>query len=249
MENLRIFFEQNSIDFSSEKELRFEKYMEGILAANEHVNLTAITERNEFVRKHFLDSLLCADSDEFINAQTIIDVGTGGGFPGVPLAIAFPEKNFVLMDSLAKRLKIIDELTEQIGIGNVKTIHGRAEDLAKKNFTDNQGNPLRENFDICVSRAVANMSTLTELCLPFVKVGGCMIAYKGPDAEKEISESGKAIEILGGRLNRISRPAILISEESDHEISEHRLVFIDKIVETPERYPRKAGKPAKDPIR
>ena len=155
MNNLEILLDKLGIDYCNDTISKFEEYMKGILEKNKYVNLTAITDRDEFIRKHYIDSLLCADSDEFINSQSVIDVGTGGGFPGIPLAIAFPEKDFILIDSLNKRIKIINELCEYIGITNVKAIHGRAEELARKK-------EYREHFDVCVSRAVANMSTLAE---------------------------------------------------------------------------------------
>ena len=171
MNNFREIFRKLDIAFSPDKEDKLSGYMDEILELNQHINLTAITDRDEFIRKHYIDSLLCVSYDEFKNAKNIIDVGTGGGFPGVPLAVAFPEKNFVLIDSLNKRIKIINELCEKLGIMNVRAVHGRAEELARKK-------DMRDSFDLCVSRAVANMSTLTEYCLPFVKKGGCFIAYK-----------------------------------------------------------------------
>lgn len=214
----------------------FRKYMDGILYWNEKVNLTAITDRNEFIDKHFVDSLIPAEREEFKNATKIIDVGTGAGFPGIPLAILFPEKEFVLMDSLSKRLKIIDELCNAIGINNVTLVHARAEDLANnKNH--------REVYDICVSRAVANLSTLSEYCLPFVKKGGYFLAYKGRDAEEEYENAKNAIKILGGNLMEIYLSK-LISSDYDHKI-----MFIKKEKNTPSKYPRKAGTPSKEPLK
>ncbi|MCQ2546350.1 MAG: 16S rRNA (guanine(527)-N(7))-methyltransferase RsmG [Clostridia bacterium] len=212
------------------------QYMDCILEKNESVNLTAITDREEFVQKHFLDSLSCVEAEEFLEADRIIDVGTGGGFPGIPLAVCFPEKKFVLMDSLAKRINIIRELCVKLGIENVSVVHGRAEDLGRQ-----EG--LREAFDLCVSRAVANMSTLCEYCLPFVRKGGWFIAYKGPDCKSEIDDALGAIRVLGGRLDRI--------DASDFRVKEgynHRLVFVNKAENTPEKYPRKAGTPSKKPL-
>ncbi|MDO4176671.1 MAG: 16S rRNA (guanine(527)-N(7))-methyltransferase RsmG [Bacillota bacterium] len=211
-------------------------YMECILEKNESVNLTAITDREDFVQKHFVDSLSCANEGEFLNADRIIDVGTGGGFPGIPLAVCFPEKEFVLMDSLAKRINIIRELCVKLGIENVSVVHGRAEDLGKQ-----EG--LRESFDLCVSRAVANMSTLCEYCLPFVRVGGCFIAYKGPDCESEINDALGAIRVLGGKLDRLDEPNSRAQKGYNH-----RLAFINKVEATPEKYPRKAGTPSKKPL-
>ena len=166
---------------------QYEKYMEGILLWNEKINLTAIKEREDFIIKHFVDSILCCNFPEYVNAESVIDIGTGAGFPGVPLAIIGQDKEFVLADSLHKRLKVIDDLTASIGLDNVTTVHGRAEELARNR-------DYREKFDLCVSRAVANMSVLTEYCLPFVRVGGFLLAYKGPDAEKEMGQAEKAIK-------------------------------------------------------
>lgn len=220
-------------------------YMEHILAANENINLTAITEREEFIAKHIIDSLSCMALPQYEEAETVIDVGTGGGFPGVPLAVASPEKRFLLLDSLNKRLKVVSEICEELGIENVETIHGRAEELASAGSrpSKNGGNSdLRESFDLCLSRAVADLKVLCELCLPFVKVGGCFIAYKGADCEKEVDSASKAIEILGGRLlDVVPQPAVA-------GMDEHNLVIIKKEAPTDPRYPRRAGKPERSPL-
>lgn len=215
---------------------KFSSYMEGVLRWNEHVNLTTITEREEFIVKHFIDSLICLDYPEYEDAGKIIDVGTGAGFPGVPLAIASPDKYFVLMDSLNKRLKIIDELCHQAEIANVTTIHARAEELAKNKSH-------REMYDLCVSRAVANMAVLAEYCLPFIKVGGFLLAYKGPDASAEVKDAEKALSLLGGRAEEI-RQGNLAEFGIDHKV-----VVIKKIKNTPSKFPRKAGTPAKEPLK
>ncbi|HIV80267.1 MAG TPA: 16S rRNA (guanine(527)-N(7))-methyltransferase RsmG [Candidatus Avanaerovorax faecigallinarum] len=208
-------------------------YMKGILEWNEKVNLTAIKNPGEFVIKHFFDSFPAAKLPEFRNAETIIDVGTGGGFPGVPLAALCPEKKFVLADSLAKRLRVIDKVALESGITNITTVHGRAEDLGR--------NPdYRETFDVCVSRAVASLPVLLEYCLPFVKVGGTFIAYKGPEAEEEIKISSGALKKLGGKIDRIV-------DASDGTYS-HNLIVITKSSSTPKAYPRKAGTPSKTPL-
>ncbi len=208
-------------------------YMKGILEWNEKINLTAIKNPGEFVIKHFFDSFPAAMLPEFRNAETIIDVGTGGGFPGVPLAALCPEKRFVLADSLAKRLRVIDAVANESGITNITTVHGRAEDLGR--------NPdYRETFDVCVSRAVASLPVLLEYCLPFVKVGGTFIAYKGPEAEEEIKISSAALKKLGGKIDRVV-------DESDGTYS-HNLIVITKSSSTPKAYPRKAGTPSKTPL-
>lgn len=211
----------------------YERYMEGILQWNEKINLTAIKDREEFVTKHFIDSLLCCNFPEYGNAESVIDIGTGAGFPGVPLAIISQDKEFVLADSLNKRLKVIDELTASLGLDNITTVHGRAEELAKNK-------KYRQKFDVCVSRAVANMAVLAEYCLPFIRVGGYLLAYKGPEAEKEIKDGEKAIRLLGGRVERIA--AVNLAG------FDHNIIVIEKIKETPAKYPRKAGTPAKEPI-
>ena len=215
---------------------KYQQYMDGVLDWNEKVNLTNITDPEEFIIKHFIDSIICVDYPEFEEALKVIDVGTGGGFPGVPLAIAAPDKEFVLMDSLTKRLKIIDELCGQIGIGNVTTVHARAEELAKNKAH-------REQYDLCVSRAVANMAVLAEYCLPFIKVGGCLMAYKGPDADREVEEARKALFLLGGQVEEI-REGNLKEFGIDHKV-----VIIKKVKNTPSKFPRKAGTPAKEPLK
>ena len=208
-------------------------YMKGIFEWNEKINLTAIKNPGEFVIKHFFDSFPAAMLPEFRNADTIIDVGTGGGFPGVPLAALCPEKKFVLADSLAKRLRVIDAVAIESGITNITTVHGRAEDLGR--------NPdYRETFDVCVSRAVASLPVLLEYCLPFVKVGGTFIAYKGPEAEEEIKISSVALKKLGGKIDRVV-------DESDGTYN-HNLIVITKSSSTPKAYPRKAGTPSKTPL-
>lgn len=235
MKNLKMIFDSLDMEFTDKKEKQFFEYMNLLLERNKYINLTAITDRDEFIKKHYIDSVLAAKTDELKNAKTIIDIGTGGGFPGIPLAIAFPDKKFVLIDSLNKRIKIINELAETIGIDNVTAVHGRAEELARKK-------DYRESFDVCVSRAVANMSTLSEYCIPFIKLRGYFIAYKGPDCEKEVAASAKAVKTLGGRIMRIDD---CVFENIDFD---HRLVIIEKEKSTVSKYPRKAGMPSKEPI-
>ncbi len=243
MQSLTDIMKQLNIDNAQAKATILYRYMEGILDWNEKVNLTAITDREEFVRKHYIDSLLCVDADVFREARTVIDVGTGGGFPGVPLAVCYPEKDFVLMDSLAKRLRIVDELCLKLGIKNVKTLHGRAEELARQKG-------IRDTFDLCVSRAVANMSTLSEYCLPFVKAGGHFVAYKGPDCEKEVNNASKAIKLLGGKLEKTVNvsESDVFSEEGVFSEFDHNLVYVKKTSATPKAYPRQAGTPAGEPL-
>ncbi|WP_245156625.1 16S rRNA (guanine(527)-N(7))-methyltransferase RsmG [Clostridium aminobutyricum] len=236
MKQLEKALDTLSIPYTEEMIDKFERYMQLVLEWNEKVNLTAITEREEFIKKHFIDSVLCYSFPEMKKAQTVIDVGTGAGFPGIPLALVYPEKKFVLMDSLNKRLKIIDQICSDLDIQNVKTLHGRAEDLGKSKM-------YREKYDICVSRAVANLATLSEYCLPFIKVGGAFLAYKGNKAEEEIKEAEKAIHLLGGKLME-ERQVKLDDFDLDHHIR-----VISKCKNTPAKFPRKAGTPSKEPLK
>ena len=231
MEQLRDLIKAVNDKDAERKEDQLLQYMELVLERNQHVNLTAITDRDEFIRKHYIDSLAAAALPEFQAAETVIDLGTGGGFPGVPLAIVFPEKQFTLVDSLNKRIRIIQEFCETLGIRNVTAIHGRAEDLG-------QQEDLRESFEACVSRAVADMRVLAEYCLPFVKVGGAFIAYKSSDCGEELQGAKRAIGLLGGGACRLD------SAESE----EHLLVAIPKYKPTPKQYPRRAGTPGKKPL-
>lgn len=251
MQKLKDFLIQINMENVDSKAEILERYMDEVLLWNEKINLTAITDREEFIQKHFIDSLLCADSDEMKRAEYIIDVGTGGGFPGVPLAVCFPLKRFVLMDSLAKKLRVVDEICEKLGIVNVETLHGRAEDLGRHE-------EYREQFDLCVSRAVANMSTLCEYCLPFVKKGGCFIAYKGPDCESELGDASDAIRILGGKLVKTMKSS---NDNASPDVTgglpgiaprelpfNHTLVYVDKVKNTGKKFPRQAGTPGKTPL-
>ena len=232
---LKKTLEAINIENSQELIEKFRIYMEGVLEWNEKVNLTTITDPDEFAIKHFVDSIICANYPEYINAVKIIDVGTGAGFPGIPLSIISPEKEFILMDSLNKRLKIIDELCQRADIKNVVTLHARAEELAKNKAH-------RERYDLCVSRAVANMAVLAEYCLPFIKVGGFLMAYKGPEAENEVREAEHALYLLGGRAEE-SRNGNLKEFGIDHKV-----VVIKKVSNTPSKYPRKPGTPTKEPL-
>ena len=214
---------------------KFEKYMESVLSWNGKVNLTAITDRSEFITKHFIDSLCCLDHQQFQDAKTVIDIGTGAGFPGLPLAIVSPDKEFLLVDSLNKRIKILNEIIEELGLENVRAVHGRAEELARRK-------EYREKFDICVSRAVSRLSVLSEYCLPFIRKNGWLIAYKGPDADHEVEDASKALGILGGKVMEISN-----TDMQKFGVS-HRIVYIRKTMNTPGTYPRKAGTPDKKPL-
>ena len=211
----------------------YERLTEYILDWNTKINVTAIRDPKEFYEKNIEDSLAITALPEFTSANRILDLGTGGGFPGLPLAIAYPEKEFILMDSVAKKLKVVASAVSEFGLENVDVVNMRAEDLAR-------WPAYRESFDLVVSRAVSNMTTLSEYCLPFVKVGGCFIAYKTEDAEEEIKNAEKAIGILGGKLERIA--------PDGREGSGHVFAVVSKNKTTPPKYPRKAGLPLKKPL-
>ena len=235
MELLQKTLVQLNISTERETILKFEKYMRLVLRWNEKVNLTAIKEEKDFIKKHFVDSILCADFDEFKKAKTVVDVGTGAGFPGVPLAILFPEKEFLLIDSLDKRMKIVRDLIETVEIPNVTALHGRAEDLA--------ANPAyREQFDVCVSRAVAKLPVLAEYCLPFVRTGGFFLAYKSAGTEKERLRAENASRRLGG--GKIEEKRLSLAGVDGG----HIFFVVEKIADTPAKYPRKAGIPSKRPL-
>ncbi len=236
-------------DFSSfgieltDKQLdQFNKYYEMLIKWNEVMNLTAITEFEDVCKLHFVDSISACKYFDFSEKEySLIDIGTGAGFPGVPLKIVFPYLNVTLFDSLNKRLKFLDEVINELGLneeGSITTLHGRAEDFAIK-----KENSLRETYDIAVSRAVANMATLSEYCLPYVKVGGRFIAYKSEKASEELSGAKGAIHLLGGKL-------VDTQEFTLPETDVHRTIcIVEKIESTSKKYPRKAGVPSKQPLK
>lgn len=214
-------------------------YYEMLVEWNEKMNLTAITEYEEVMKKHFVDSLSLVKAydmgkDEF-PACSLIDVGTGAGFPGMVLKIAFPEWKVTLLDSLNKRIQFLDAVIQRLELTEIRAVHGRAEDYAKEEA-------YREKYDLCVSRAVANLATLSEYCLPFVKEGGLFISYKSGQTEGEVKTAEQAIRILGGRIKE--RKEFMLP---DTDIS-RTLIVIKKEKPTPKKYPRKAGLPSKQPI-
>ncbi|MBN1069393.1 16S rRNA (guanine(527)-N(7))-methyltransferase RsmG [Clostridium botulinum] len=224
------------LELSKEQYEKFIIYKNLLQEWNEKVNLTAITEDEEIIKKHFIDSIKAFKREEFKEAKTLIDVGTGAGFPGIPVAIMNENIQVTLLDSLNKRVNFLNLVTEKLGLKNVVAIHSRAEDGARQKN-------LRESFDIATSRAVANMSVLSEFCLPYVKINGHFIALKGPAVEEEIKDSDKAITTLGGQLLDICEVEI-----EDTELK-HNLVVVKKIKECPKVYPRKAGNVTKKPIK
>lgn len=229
-------FEKIDIILSEMQISQFEMYYELLIEKNKVMNLTAITEFREVVQKHFIDSVMIHKLTKPQKGEYWLDLGTGAGFPGIPLKIVYPEADFLLLDSLNKRILFLNEVIEKTGLEGIHAIHGRAEELAKKQ-------EYREKFDYCVSRAVANLASLSEYCLPFVRVGGCFIPYKSGKIKDEIKESEKAVRILGGV---IEEQADFILPDSDIQRS---LLKIRKQSVTPKKYPRKAGTPAKEPIR
>lgn len=224
------------LDLTEKQYNQFITYMKLLQEWNEKINLTAITEDEEVIKKHFIDCIKAFKSNAVQNAKNIIDVGTGAGFPGLPIAIMNPDINVTLLDSLNKRINFLNTVVAQLGLKNVTTIHSRAEDGARKP-------ELRENFDVATSRAVANMAVLSEFCLPYVRLNGYFVALKGPAIEDELKEGQKAITTLGGNLENIIEVNI---EESDLK---HNIVEIKKVNKCPKTYPRKAGTINKKPIK
>lgn len=212
---------------------QFLKYAELLVEWNNNINLTAITDDEGIVTKHFLDSLTPLLTGEI--KDSVIDVGTGAGFPGFPVKIANPDVKLTLLDSLNKRIKFLQTVADELGLDNVECIHSRAEDGGRNK-------KLREKFDVCVSRAVANLAVLAELCLPFVKVGGVFMALKGPLADEEIETGKKAIHTLGGEITGVVDFDIPFTDLN------HKIIMIKKVRHTPMQYPRKAGTPTKSPI-
>lgn len=235
MEQLKKKSEMLDIALSEEQLQQFLAYYEMLIEKNKVMNLTAITEKEEVIDKHFIDSISLNKAMDVTKALKILDLGTGAGFPGIPLKIAYPNLELTLLDSLNKRIKFLDEVIEVLGLEGIVTIHGRAEDYAKQLS-------YREQFDICVSRAVANLATLSEYCLPYVKEGGCFISYKSGSVEEELEQSKKAIFELGGKVKEVIAFTL---PETDIE---RTFVVIEKVRKTPKKYPRKAGLPSKEPI-
>lgn len=225
--------EELHISLSKEQMNLFMQYYELLIETNKVMNLTAITEFDEVIEKHFLDSLSLCKIYDLNRSVRILDMGTGAGFPGIPLKIAFPELDIVLADSLNKRIKFLQEAIDKLQLKKVETIHARAEELGRdKNY--------REQFDLCVSRAVANLCSLSEYCLPFVNEGGKFISYKSGEIEDEVNQAKKAVHTLGGKIEDVYKFDLYDQKRS--------FVIIEKIKKTPKAYPRKAGTPTKSPL-
>ena len=227
---------QLDLDLDDKSIEAFKIYKGLLIEWNKKINITTITDDVEIDTKHFLDSLTPLSTGLFYGSKKVIDVGTGGGFPGVPLKIYNSELEVTLLDSLNKRIKFLEEVIEKLKLAkNIEAIHGRAEEFSRTV-------EYREAYDICVSRAVASLDTLSEYCLPFVKVGGHFISMKGPDVEEEIKLSKNAIKTLGGNVVKTEKIKIPLSD------IEHSLIIIEKIKQTPTKYPRGGGKPRKKPL-
>ena len=235
-EELSIAAKDVNIELTEKQYEQFIKYMRLVQEWNEKINLTAITEDNEFIKKHFVDCMKAFKSKAIVEANKIIDVGTGAGFPGVPIAILHPTAEITLLDSLNKRINFLNLVVKELGLTNVTTIHSRAEDGARKP-------ELREQFDVATSRAVANMSVLSEFCMPYVKKNGYFVALKGPSIDEELQNGKNAIKILGGELKNIIEVSI---EGTDLR---HNVVEVLKVKECNKKYPRKAGTVNKNPLK
>lgn len=222
-----------NIELSQKQLDQFYSYMEILVEWNKVMNLTNIIEPIEIIQKHFVDSLTVLK--EIGNTDKVIDVGTGAGFPGIPIKIALPEAKIVLLDSLNKRIKFLDEVIEKLQLRNVETIHGRAEEFAKNKLH-------REKYDIAVARAVAPLNILSEYLLPFVNIGGYAICMKGSKGKEEVKDAEKSIEILGGKVLNIEEFCLPKTE------MERTIVKIEKVKNTDKKYPRKAGTPTKEPL-
>ena len=223
------------ITLDENQKKQFTDFYEYLVEKNKVMNLTGITEFQEVLIKHFLDSLACVKAVDMSRIKRIMDIGTGAGFPGVPLKIAFPHLEACLLDSVKKRVNFLEETFQMLKLENITAIHGRAEEYAKNK-------QYRETYDLCVSRAVSNLATLSEYCLPYVKTGGYFISYKSGTVQEEVEQAQKAVKILGGKIQDV-----VYFQLPDSEI-QRSLVVIEKIKATPGRYPRKAGTPLKEPL-
>ena len=235
LDSFKQALEELEIQLSEKQINQFIQYYELLVEWNKVMNLTGITEWEEVVQKHFVDSLTLIHAVDLTESYKVLDLGTGAGFPGIPLKIAFPHLEIVLLDSLNKRIKFLNEVIAQLWLTGITAYHGRAEEFAKKA-------EYREQFDLVVSRAVANLSTLSEYCIPYVKIGGYFVSYKSGDVQEELEKSEKAIDILGGCLEDVEEFTLPQSDIS------RTLVVIEKEQSTKKKYPRMGGKPSKEPL-
>lgn len=238
IENIEILkngLKEFNIEADSAMLERFETYRELLVEYNKHMNLTGITEQKEVYIKHFLDSVAIFKNGYIKDGLSVIDVGTGAGFPGLPFKIANPNIELTLLDSLNKRINFLKAVGEGIELDGIEYIHARAEDGGKDEN-------LRENFDIATARAVASLPVLLELCVPYVKIGGYFICLKGPNVDAELENSKKAMDILG--VSFIEKIDVELPDEELH----HNILVFKKEEATPKKYPRKAGKPNKNPL-
>lgn len=224
------------ISLTEKQYQQFDDFYNLLIEWNKVMNLTGITDYEEVNEKHFIDSLSIIKAIDINKVETVIDVGTGAGFPGVPLKIAFPHLKVVLLDSLNKRINFLNKVIEDLELDNIETIHGRAEDFAKKST-------YREQFDLCVSRAVANLATLSEYCIPYLKDEGLFIPYKSGEIDEELKGSESAIRLLGGKTIETIKFELPGSDIS------RSFVIIEKMEKTLKKYPRKAGLPTKEPLK
>ena len=223
------------ITLNDTQKQQFDKFYELLIEWNQVMNLTGITEYEEVNEKHFIDSLSIVKAVDMDSVVTVIDIGTGAGFPGIPLKIAFPHLKMVLLDSLNKRVQFLNTVIDTLELTDIETIHGRAEDFAKQT-------QYREQFDLCVSRAVANLATLSEYCIPYVKQEGMFIPYKSGEIEEELQNSKKAVHVLGGKIEDVIKFQLPGTEIG------RSFVKIRKVQNTAKKYPRKSGLPGREPI-
>ena len=223
-----------NIDINEEQINKFYDYMNLLIEWNKKINLTAITDYNEIILKHFVDSLTI---NKYIKENNyVVDVGTGAGFPGIPLKIIRDDINIVLVDSLNKRINFLNEVIKELNLKNIETVHARAEEFGRNK-------KYRQKFDVATSRAVANLSTLSEYMIPLVKINGRCICMKGKEIKEELKDSLNAIKVLGGKVENVEE-----FELADNDIN-RSIIYILKEKDTPNKYPRKAGTPSKDPIK
>lgn len=236
MENFKRKASELGIELTEKQLQQFRQYYDMLIEKNKVMNLTAITEWEEVIDKHFIDSISLVKACDLSGEKYVLDLGCGAGFPGIPLKIAFPNLKIVLLDSLNKRILFLKDVIAELGLENIEALHGRAEDYARKP-------EYREQFDYCVSRAVANLTTLSEYCIPYVKQGGSFISYKSGKVKEEIKEVKTALFLLGGKMDD------MISFELPETDMERNFVIIKKEKKTPKKYPRKAGLPGKEPLK